>query len=334
MKKDSALEPKIINKISDSDRDSLWSLPLLMIPLQSDALKRTRIVKNNHLEGVIELFADEDTGTGYVSPDHIHNFFSNIPDSDINVIRKLSKLKSYDVYSLRISLRQNGINVEDYDDLKLSEKIQIELQDYMKPFLTNLVVNIFDPEDISNFDFENDNWLNIFYNPDIQKARKQLNNMAGKLNIRLQELPSVLQKYGDVYLSVAYYRRCLNDINPLISDFMNATVQIKSHQQLRNDYILVSACNRLHNKISRMQSMLTGQFDAFDVSSANMWNDISPDNFMKFKNTVESNHSTIGALLCALAVKMDHWSKKFPNPDLGGPVQRADFIVNDMAQGL
>jgi hypothetical protein len=192
------------DQISEFDRDSLWSLPLLMIPFQSDALKGSRLVKNNQLEGVVELFNDAKTGRGHVSPEHLHKFFADISDSDINVVRKLSLLKSYDVYSLRISLRQNGIDVEDYDDLKLSENKQLELQDYMRPFLSNLIVNIFDPEDAKNFDLNDANLLNIFYNPDIQKTRKQLRSIAGMMDIKLQDVPSFLQKYGDVYLSVAY----------------------------------------------------------------------------------------------------------------------------------
>ena len=129
------------------------------------------------------------------------------------------------------------------------------------------------------------------------------------------------------------YRQCLHDINPLITDFINSAKEISKHQQLKNDYIMLGACQRMHKKIEKMQAIINGQFDAFDETSKEMWVDMSPVKFAKFRDTIESSHTTIGALLCSMAVKMDHWSKQFPNPEYGGPIQRADFIINDMAQG-
>jgi hypothetical protein len=35
-----------------------------------------------------------------------------------------------------------------------------------------------------------------------------------------------------------------------------------------------------------------------------------------------------------LTVKMDAWKYQFPNPAVGGPVRRADFILTDMRHGL
>ncbi len=324
------------DQISDFDRDSLWSLPLVMLPLQSKGLKSTRLVKNSQLEGVVELFNDSKAGRGHVSPDHLHKFFSGISNDDVNVVRKVSTLKSYDVYSLRISLRQIGINVENYDNLKLSRHKEGELQEYMQPFLSSLITNIFDP-DISDIGdkigLKENNWINIFYNPDVNKTRKHLRSIANKMNISLLEVPSVIQKYGDVYLSIAYYRQCLDDITPRVGDFVNSLAEIVQHQQIKNDFPTLDACKRIHRKIKHIQSTIKTQFLEFDESSQKMWDDMSPEKFKKFKEIVEGNHLLIGALLCALAVKMNHWGEKFPNPSFGGPMQRADFIMNDMSQG-
>ncbi len=45
--------------ISDSDRDSLHTVHLSIIPLQTPALQRARLIKNNRLESVVELFKEE-----------------------------------------------------------------------------------------------------------------------------------------------------------------------------------------------------------------------------------------------------------------------------------
>jgi len=65
-----------------------------------------------------------------------------------------------------------------------------------------------------------------------------------------------------------------------------------------------------------------------------MWGDLSPERFQNFKQVVEDNQQLIGSLLCALAVKMNNWTERFPDPKFGAPMQRADYIINDMAQGL
>ncbi len=44
--------------IRDIDRDSLYILPLAMIPMQTPALRRARLIKNVRLDGVVELFED------------------------------------------------------------------------------------------------------------------------------------------------------------------------------------------------------------------------------------------------------------------------------------
>jgi len=39
-------------------------------------------------------------------------------------------------------------------------------------------------------------------------------------------------------------------------------------------------------------------------------------------------------VLCALSVKMNAWSSRFPHRQVGGPMKWADFISTDMRQGL
>ena len=80
-------QKKTNGHISDFDRDSLWSLPLIMIPLQSSALQKTRLVKNNKLEGVVEIYSDARSGRGYVIPDHLNKYFGDISTDDINDVQ-------------------------------------------------------------------------------------------------------------------------------------------------------------------------------------------------------------------------------------------------------
>ena len=43
---------------------------------------------------------------------------------------------------------------------------------------------------------------------------------------------------------------------------------------------------------------------------------------------------TIGAMLCALTVKMTAWSRKLSNKDTGGATRRSEFAVSKMKRGI
>ena len=130
-------------QIRDSDRDSLSILPLSIIPLETPGLRRARMVKNSHLESVLELFNYEGSGSGQVKIEALGQVFSSITSSDSASLRMLSKLNSYDVYSLRITLRQLGIAIDDSSVLKLSQSKQRELDDYMKDFTQQLIFHVY-----------------------------------------------------------------------------------------------------------------------------------------------------------------------------------------------
>ena len=55
-----ALEP-----VPDYDRDAIHVLPLSIIPLESVGIGRLRMVKNDELESVIEVFGG-DNGSGQI----------------------------------------------------------------------------------------------------------------------------------------------------------------------------------------------------------------------------------------------------------------------------
>jgi hypothetical protein len=54
------------SEISDNDRDSLHILPLNILPLDTPSLNRAKLIKNVRLDSVIEMFTDEDTGSGQI----------------------------------------------------------------------------------------------------------------------------------------------------------------------------------------------------------------------------------------------------------------------------
>ena len=78
--------------LTDDDRDKIHILPLSIIPLNASVLKKTRMVKNVHLESVLELYKGDDTGSGQISIDQLKTVYRDISSEDISVLQKLAKL--------------------------------------------------------------------------------------------------------------------------------------------------------------------------------------------------------------------------------------------------
>lgn len=320
---------------SDADRDSLHILPLSILPFETPALKRARLVKNSRLESVVEFFSDDSAGRGHVEIEGMNAIFGwpvAPAHPDLILLRKLARLPSFDVYSLRILLRERGIPVSNVDALKLSASMRAELTSYMSAFTRPLIAQIFGDDDVSIQSF--DDIIALFRDPDRRKARQKLNMMADKLGIDLSEVPRFLEDYGDVFLSLSYYRRCLDDIAPKIEELLQSLIDIRSNYQLKQNPHLMQTCGLIESTINERLAAITGRFENFDLSSKDMWSDLSAERFQKVKEMIVGYHTAIGGVLCALTVKMNAWSRLFPAAGVGGPMKRSEFIMSELRQGI
>jgi hypothetical protein len=317
------------------DMDSLYACPLSILPLETKGLLRARMVKNVKLQSAIEVFADKVTGSGQLDVEDLPAEFDWPEDKthpDLMILRKLSVLHSYDIYSLRITLREHGIPVNENVALKLSDKKQAELGSYMRSFTMPLIMQIYGSEDVSIKSFSD--VVNLFKDPDVKKARDKLQMMADKLEIGLMDVPRFLEDYGDIFLSLSYYRNSLDNMMPIVNECLDSMDGIRSNWQLRNDQAIMKTCTLVENTINGTCASISGRFENFTKQSKTMWDNLNAERFRKVKNMIESYHTTIGGVLCGLSVKMIHWKRLFPDPDLGGPVRRSEFIMSEMKQGL
>lgn len=202
----------------------------------------------------------------------------------------------------------------------------------MSSFTRPLILEVFGSDDMSVQSFED--IIARFRDPDVKKAREKLNIMAEKLGIEMLEVTRFLEDYGNVFLSLSYYRRCLDDIAPKIEGLMQSLFDIKSNYQLKQNPYLMQTCNMVEPTFSERLAAITGHFENFDLSSMDMWNNISAERFQKVKDMIVGYHTSIGGVLCALTVKMASWKRLFPNPGAGGPMRRSEFIMSDLRQGI
>lgn len=317
-------------KVADADRDSLSILPLSILPFDSVTLRGMNMVKNENFESMIQLYKDDRTGSGQIAPDGIKDRVGTISSHDADMIYKVAKLNSFDVYSLRIALRQFGINVNDTKYLKLSEAKQKELEVYVRPFTNKLVRAIYgDEADTVSTDVSQ-----LFRDADPTKAREKLKLIATKINVNLSEVPQFLEDYGDIYLSISFYRNRLKELSPLIDEFVWAMRTLAADPHFKARPEIKQTAERLSEKTVKMRTVLMERFDMFKRQSDEMWQDMNAERFGVFKNLVESNHATVGALLCKLGVKMEAWNDEFPSRHTAGATRMADFLYNEMRRGF
>ena len=321
--------------ISDADRDALHVLPLSMLPLQTPPLARARMIKNANLESVVELFADATTGSGQIDVDALPSEFgwsSTVPHPDLIMLRKLALLPSFDVYSLRILLRGLGIPVNDESALCLSADCNAALTRYMTVFTRPLIMRVYGGDNTSVKRFED--LVQLFRDPDQSKALSRLKMLAANLNVRVTMVPQFLEDYGDVYLSLCYYRDALNRLTPILDSFRVSLAQIRSHQVLSKDRQIVDACQSVQAVLTSGLNSVRWRLDHFEQRTADMWEDISAEKFRELRTLITGSQTTIGGILCALTVKMAAWSAQFPANEAGALLRRADFMVNQMRRGI
>lgn len=319
---------------SIDDRDTLHTVALKYMPLVKDTFKRARMIKNSRLDSVIELFRDRDIGSGQIEVEALPKEFNfdALPAEDFAILRRLALMPSYDVYSLRVSLRDAGIQVNDHEALRLSPDKTKELAAYMRSFTRPLLMEVYGEEGAKIETFED--VVALFRDPDVQKAKHKLTVMAAKLGIDIFAIPRFLEDYADIFLSLSYYKQCLDDVTPSIYEFFASLEQLRKSLQMRSNNQLMTACKELQGTFSELLSTVTGRLESFDRHTKDMWNDLSAERFRKIESTIKTFHTMMGGILCALTVKMDAWTALFPDSRSGSPGKRADFILNDMRHGM
>lgn len=138
----------------------------------------------------------------------------------------------------------------------------------------------------------------------------------------------------NMLMSLSYYRQCLDQLLPLVQNFVMSLEDIRGNHQLHNDANLMKSIDFTEQTINGTLANITGRLESFDKSTADMWRNLSAERFRKIEQLITSYHTTIGGVLCALSVKLNAWAYQFPTLASAGPVRRAAFIMSDMRQGI
>jgi hypothetical protein len=321
------------DEVPDEDRDSLHTLPICILPVSTSVFRRARVVKNSRLESVIEFFSAAGCGRGQMDVSGVPKFLgleqaTNHPD--VKLLKTVATLPSFDVYSLRILLRAKGIPVVDSSTLKLSPAKVQELSSYMTAFTRPLNAEVFGADtQVTQFK----DIVGMFRGENADAVRLRLETLANRLGIPIEAIPRFLEDYADIFMSLSYYRHCLDHLLPQVQIFMDGLEMVRGNQQMKADRGLMDILRRMESTINGKLSNITGKVESFERSTNDMWRDLTADRFKKIESAVTRYHTSIGGALCALSVKMSAWVTQFPTP-AGGVGRRAAFLMSDMRQGL
>ena len=336
----SAVAKKIDNVVeegsvcSDADRDALHILPIAILPVQHPVLRRAKLVKNSRLDSMVELFNLKEAGSGHVSVTAAAaglNLRSDPPHPDLVLLRKVANLPSFDVYSLRVLLRAAGVIITDDSALRLSKAKMESLNAYMSVFTRPLVAEIFGEETaVGGFT----DLVGLMRNSPVDTVRQRLSLMAEKLGIGIAGIPKFLEDYADIFMSLSYYRQCMDDVLPLLDDFLKTVTDLRGQYQLRQDANLMRVLDVVEETVNGLTANVTGRLESFERSTHAMWGGLTAKRFEKIETLIKSYHAAIGGVLCALSVKLYAWQRQFPKASSAGPMRRAEFIMSEMRQGI
>lgn len=313
------------------DKDAIHLLPLLSLPLKTRSLREARLVKNSCLEGVVELFSGNGAGSGQLKPDALTESFdfSGERRSDLEIIRALSDLPSYDVYSLRLGLRELGISPDDNDALKLSRAKSSELMAHMNAFTRPLIAKVYGSDDAGGHSLKE--IVQLFVDPDMKQARRNLENIAKSLGIHVTDIPLFLERYADVYLSLAYYAAAVDSIISPLENLCETLERIRSDSRYRKNGSLINRLLRIEGRLTDAQVGISNVLDVFKRRTHTMWDHIDGPTFRGMERLITDYQRDIGANLCALVVKLDAWEKLRGKASSETCIQ---FIMSEIATGI
>jgi hypothetical protein len=331
------IEPRsgsVAGPIVDSDMDSLFILPLRVVPFETDSLRRARLIKSHRMESVVEVFAERGMGSGQISVGDLPQHFNwrNGSHGDYAILRKLAELPSFDVYTLRRSLRALDVPVNNYGELKLTDEKNRQLTGYMQRFTLPLIREVYgeSAQDVRRFE----DLVLLFKDPDVKRALARLKQMAEKLHITVDHIPRFIEDYGDIFLSLSYYNHCLDRLSPLIESFVASMTDLRKSMQVRNDHNLMSEIERQEKMLTGLINFLKRMFQDFGVMSRDLWSNLSAEKFDTVREFIEGTQVKVGGVLCGLTVKMNAWANQFPSPRAGGPGARSEFVMTEMRPGM
>jgi hypothetical protein len=319
--------------IDPKDRDSIHTMSLLALPINHPGLRRTRLVKNVRMETRIEMFSGDGVGSGQIAIESIPDHFPGDAAlrADMSVLSNLAILPSFDCYTLRRGLRQQGINVEQEAVFKLSDSKIQELFPLMRRITRPLIKHLYGEEDLDVTDTRT--LLELVKNPDQDKVMDRLDRMATTLGVSVAKLPTFLEDFGDLYLSLSYFESYFLEHGPKVEQMILWAKDVGQSSHLRNDPSAQKTLTDVERRIRYLKDNLENRFKNLSEVTKVNWDLLDVSMFQKVQRSILAEQIYLATGLCGLAVKIYEWERVFPNAG-GSPDRVLEFISSELRPGL
>lgn len=321
------------SEIAEYDRDSIHTLPLSIVPIKTAAMRKARLIKNVRLETRIELFREKGMGSGQIAVEEVPDFFGDeggLKD-DILLLRRLSQLPAFDPYTLRVGLRTAGVDVLNLEAFQLSAAKKRELMPMMRNITRPLMQHLYGDRGCDENDIET--LIERIANPDTPKVRKRIDSMARCLGITIDQLPDMLESYGDTHLALSYYRSYFQYGLPIVHRLLSWIGEVKDSGALRHDAPTQKSIAKVEEILTFVTNSVTHRFNGFDRDTVVRWDQVSVDTFNAVRGAITRHQRSLAEVLCGLTVKVYEWEEKFPSGG-GSPEKRAEFVSSEVRPGL
>ena len=316
------------------DIDSLHSLPLSIMPIKSDGLRQARLVKNARLEGVVELYSEDGIGSAQIAPHQLDQVFDfgDGRHTDLDLVKNLSVLPSYDVFSMGLSLKRLGIELEEGAAMSLSERTTQQLAPYLRPYTQPLLRAVFQDREKEKILYSD--LIKMCADPDVNTTLQNLSNISKSLEIPVQSIPKFLEDYFDTFSSLAYYRSVIDRLMPVLERFEQTVDRIANDPRFKSDVYASSLCAMSKKKLVESARQVRALLALFAQKTEQLWRRLSVESFTTLRKFIQGYQTSLGGVLCGLSVKADLWSNAFPIGSDGNIRKQGDFILREMRPGL
>ncbi len=321
---------RLANRI---DQDAIHSLHATVLPIKSSHLKNAKLIKNVHLNTVVELESTETGAIESVPFDEIsaHLHTDEEADSDIAVLSEFSILPSFDCYTLGSDLARLNVTILKNLNFQLSNAKIRELSSFMGRVTVPLVKFLYGDE--SGKVKHSQSLAELVKDSDDEKVRNKLEGLASGLRVSLSKLPTYIEKFGEFYLSLAFFEGLFIENRPKLEQMLMWIDDAAEHPHTRNNPESQKAFSIAKGRVQYLKENLEQRFKYLNSITQVKWDRPNFTEFEEMQKAIGSQHIYLASGLCAVAVKVSEWERQFPNA--GGVAEQClEFVLVDLIPGL
>jgi hypothetical protein len=175
--------------------------------------------------------------------------------------------------------------------------------------------------------------MDLIAHPDAKNVLPRLQEMSEALDTTLFELPAMLEDFGDMYLSLSYYRGFMDELIPKTRAMLNWFKEVSENSHVGKDPMVKHQFEVVDRMLSRTANSIVARFNGFDRNVEVDWDDVSVETFQKVRKMISSHQVSLAEVLCGLMVKVSEWEQKYPD-GRASPDKRVSFLMTDIRPGI